>query len=347
VTEARAHLPADLEPATAPPPPICAPPVPVNPTVHPVAVCRWCGGRFYLAHRLPPQWLCLTQACADRQVRSAIPRITPPLYEEGTGDQAPSPWLFLPLPLSIDLAESPWKRTLLAGAAGCAKSYSARWMAYRECLARPGIRVLLMRQSFDSLKKNHTQFMAAEALALQTFGHGAVRFLSGQYQSCSFENGSTILMGYCATESDVQKHLGNDLDLIIMEEAVLFPSKAIVEIPPRDRASPTARALGATDGKTWLLSNPGGQAMLTLSEFYIEKKPDPEEYPNYDPQYHGYIHGGLEDNPYLAPDYAEKNLGSLSAARYKQLRHGDWTCFAGAFFDFDQTAHVRALPGIV
>ena len=327
-----------------PPPPMYAPPVPEAPVVHPVARCRWCQGSFYRVHKDPPQWLCLTTACADRQVRAAIPRIVPPVFADHSGPSLDSPWLFLPLPLNIDLAESPYKRTLLAGAAGSSKSFGARWMAYRECLMRPGIRVLLMRQSFDSLNKNHCQFMPVETQQLQTFGHGMVRFLSGNYKSVAFANGSTLLTGYCADDGDVSKHLGADWDVIIMEEAVNFTTKALTDIPTRDRASPSARALGATDGKTWLLSNPGGQGMMTLSDFYITKAPDPADYPSYDPSIHGYIRATLEDNPYLHPDFASKNLSGLSAARYAQLRYGDWSVFSGQFFsDFDQMLHVADL----
>lgn len=327
-----------------PPPPIYAPPVPDHPVVHPVAVCRWCGNRFYRVHAIPPQYLCLTQACADRQVRAAIPRVLPSALADQPSS-LDSPWLFLPLPLNIDLAESPYKRTLLAGAAGASKSFGARWSAYRFCLMNPGSRVLLIRESYDSLNKNHCQYMPAEALQLQIFaGHGTVKFLGGNYKQINFENGSVFMFGYCATDADVPKLMGPEIDLLVLEEASNQVPKAITEIPTRDRGSPTARALGATDGKTWLLSNPGGVGMLTLVEHYIERRPDPQEFPHYNAAHHGYLRATLDDNPYLAPDYAEKTLSGLSASRYKQLRNGDWSVFVGAFMsDFDPTVHVRAL----
>jgi hypothetical protein len=325
---------------------MCAPPIPDTPTLHAVARCRWCGGPFYQVHREPPQWLCLNVPCADRQVRAAIPRVLPSIAAHESSLSLDSPWLFLPLPLNIDLAESPYKRTLLAGAAGSSKSFGARWMAYRECLMRPGIRILLLRTSFDELYKNHSQFMPTESQQLQTFGHGLVRYMSGNYKAVMFGNGSALLTGYCAVDADVSKHLGADWDLVLMEECVNFTTRALVEIPTRDRGSPTARALGATDGKTWLLSNPGGQGMLTLSDFYITKSPDPQDYPKYDPTIHGYIRATLEDNPYLAPNYAQQNLNGLSAARYAQLRYGDWSVFTGQYFEFTPSIHVAALPGL-
>jgi hypothetical protein len=313
------------------------PPIPDHPIVHPVAICCWCQGSFYLAHANPPQWLCLTEACAARQIAASITRTS--LY----GDDGGSPWLFLPLPINVSLADSPYKRTLLAGAAGSSKSFGARWLAYRECLTRPGIRVILLRTTYDEIYKNHAQYMPAEAVALQQYGHGRVKFTGGNYKAIYFENDASFLMGVCSTEADIAKHLGSDYDLMLFEEAVAFSPDALTQLPVRDRASPTARALGATDGKTWMLSNPGGQGMLTLQDFFITKKPDPLDYPTYDPALYGYIHATLTDNPYLPPDYAEKNLSGLSAARYKQLRHGDWTTWVGQFFEFDSESHVRTL----
>jgi len=347
VSAARAHLETTpVEPAPVLAPAIITwrdlvPAIPARPITHRVAVCRWCGGRFYRAHERPPQWLCLSAACAERQIAASIRRTVPEILE-GTPD-AGSPWLFLPLPLNVDLIESPYKRTLMAGAAGSSKSYGARWLAYRECLNRPGIRVLLLRCTFDELFKNHGQYMAAEAAQLSTFGHGSVKYLGSYYKSCNFENGSVILTGHCQYDADIAKHLGQEVDLIVIEEAVNFLPRALQEIPSRDRGSPTARAHGETDGKTWLLSNPGGQGMLTLSDFYITRTPDPKEFPHYNADVHGYIRATLEDNPYLPEDYAAKNLSGLSAARYRQLRHGDWTVFTGQFFEFDQALHVRAV----
>lgn len=332
------------EPIPDVPAPAGPPPVPASPHVHAVAKCRWCGGRFWRAFTLPPQWLCLSAACAERQIASAIPRIVPPGYVAPVGQ---SPWLFIPLPLNIDLAESPYKRTLLAGAAGASKSFGARWMLYRECLKQPGFRALVLRESYDALNKNWTQYLAGETSQLQTFGHGVIKVTGAYYKTVNFENGASILIGYCAHETDVPKHLGADWDRIVIDEAVNQTPRAISEIPARDRGSPTARAFGVTDGKSWLLSNPGGQGMIALSDFFIRKQPDPAEYPHYDPNDYGYIHATLEDNPHLAEDYASKTLGGLSARRYQQMRFGNWDVYTGAFLtEWDPTLHVGAIEGV-
>ena len=81
--------------------------------------------------------------------------------------------------------------------------------------------------------------------------------------------------------------------------------------------------------------------MRYLVTHYIKKNPSREEFPNYDPAHYGFINCKLEDNPYLSETYAETTLAGLSAARYKQLRFGDWSVLAGAFFEtFDPAIHL-------
>lgn len=85
--------------------------------------------------------------------------------------------------------------------------------------------------------------------------------------------------------------------------------------------------------------------MLYLIDHYIRRTPDPEEYPTYDAANYGYIGATLEDNPALSPTYEKTELSGLSRARYRQLRHGDWTALAGQFFEeFDESIHVTEDP---
>ena len=305
-------------------------------TFHGVAKCRWCGGRFLKI--FDAVWRCESEACFQRCDQHALK------YQAVLPDA--SPYFFLPLPLNADLIESPWKRTLLAGAAGSSKSFGARRSLYVICRDRPGLRALLLRCTNDELIKNHLQFMTLEAVELGRCGVSA-KYFGGNPKHMQFENTADILTGYCDDIADIPRHLGNEPDLIVLEEAVNFLPFALSEISARDRGSFTVTHHGKRDGKTWLLSNPGGRAMLYLSDTYITKQPDPIDYPEYDPDVHGYIHATLDDNPYLPEDYAQKNLSGLTAARYQQLRHGDWTVFSGQFFSEWSSAHIQDLDAHV
>ena len=85
--------------------------------------------------------------------------------------------------------------------------------------------------------------------------------------------------------------------------------------------------------------------MLYLIDHYIRREPDPQEYPAYQADNYGYITATLEDNPYLSPDYEKTELSGLSAARYRQLRYGDWTSIAGQYFtEFSEQIHITEDP---
>jgi hypothetical protein len=255
-----------------------------------------------------------------------------------------SPILYMPLPIGVELEDSPHKRTLCAGAAGSAKSYTGRWFLYSQCRKLPGSRWLLLRCSYDELDKNHLQFIPAECEQL-----GDAEWSGGNVRRVTFANDSKIFCGYCDDLADIPKHLGPEWDGVVFEEAVNFLERALSEISARDRGSQTAqRPVGVEkDGRTFCLTNPGGRGMMYLVDHYIRKEPDPAEYPHYNAEMHGHIPATLRDNPYLPEDYATKNLSGLSAARYKQLAHGDWTVLTGQFFDaFDPSVHVVAMEAV-
>ena len=295
---------------------------------HPIARCRWCGGPFFPV--FTTWWACAQAPCVARQMAHAI-----------WGDPRGEAPIFLPLPLQVEIQESQAKRLLVAGAGGASKSYGGRRLLYSECRRYAGYRALLLRCTYDELSKNHLQYMPMEA---EAFG---ARYLGGNQRQMIFEkddgNDSMIFMGFCENARDIVKHLGNDWDLTLFDEGVHFLPAALSEISARDRGSLTCvRPLGQVrDGRTIILTNPGGRAMRYLIDHYITRTPDLEEYPRYVARIHGFIPATRFDNPYLSENYMSETLSGLSAARFKQLAYGDWTVYAGQFFSsFSSATHV-------
>jgi hypothetical protein len=205
-----------------------------------------------------------------------------------------------------------------------------------------GYRALLLRATFPELEKNHLQFMDREGKLL-----GDARYVGWQTREMRFSNGAVIFGGSCDDERALSRHIGAEWDEVQLDEAVTFLPKAINEIVPRARGSQPARAAMQALGlkpRTRCVSNPGGRAMLYLIDTYIRREPDPQEYPSYQPDLYGFITATLEDNPFLDPDYERTELSGLSAARYKQLRWGDWTSVVGQFFDFSEEFHITDDP---
>jgi len=313
--------------------------VPAFDQVHVRARCRWCGGEFGLIYF--QHWICRSRACQNRQIANAF---VANHWRDGR-----SPFHFLPLPFQVDIQDHPSPRLLVHGAAGVSKSYFGRWYAYRRCRDIPGFKVLLLRRTYDQLEKNHIQYIPAEARAI---GEEICTWKGGNVRRLTFYHGedpdSVLFMGYCQDENDIDQHVGPEWDLILLEEGVTLLTKAISEIMARDRGSADARPFMARiglDAQTRILSNPGGRSMNYLKDFFIDKKPDPEEYADYNPNDYACVQGEIADNPYLNPNYEAKSLGHLGRVRAAQLARGRWDVFEGQFFsDYDPESHVRAWP---
>lgn len=301
---------------------------------HGIAKCRWCSAPFVQVYG--SQWCCSTPTCVSRCLARAMPK------QAKFASAGDTPILYFPLPVGVDMRESPHKRTLCAGAAGSAKSFTARWMVYDFCRETPGSRWLILRCTYDELNKNHLQYIPYDVEML-----GDASWSGGNVRQVTFTNDSAIFCGFCEDKTDIPKLArGPEWDGILFEESTTFLPDALSQISARDRGSLTAkRAPGVErDGRTYLLSNPDGRSMLYHIEHYIERKPDADEYPEYDASIHGFIPATLEDNPYLPETYAQKTLSGLSAARYRQMRYGDWTVVVGQFFDaFESDTHVIAM----
>jgi hypothetical protein len=305
-----------------------APAVIGAPITHGVAKCRWCGGKFrFIDNR---HWVCTTSACADRQLARAMRR---------AGDLT-GPTIFVPLPLQVDCDESPIRNLLIAGAAGVSKSTGCRWSIYNACREVPGFRALLLRVSYDQLYKNHLQYIPYEVLQLGDADYKDRQKLTTFYRDSGAD--SKLFSGYCDVDADIAQHMGPEFDYVGFDEATGFLPRACEEISTRARGSATAQRTPRR-GIVRLFAMPGGRAMRHLVTFYIKKNPNPEQFPKYDPADYGYIPCNLEDNPFLPEDYDKKTLSGLSAARYQQLRYGDWTVLAGQFFEtFDPAIHLAS-----
>lgn len=301
-----------------------------KPHFHAKAKCRWCGGRFVRVFRI--QWICESTGCAERCIRNAV--------RNAIVDEGKTPFLFLPLPLQVEIEETPTKRLLVHGPAGLSKSYGGRWHLYARCRKIAGYRSLLLRATLKQLTKNHLSLMPFECRQL-----GDAKFIGGNDSRVEFTNNSTIWPGYCETLSDIGQHLGPEWDEILIDEGVHIIEDGIREIIARDRGSGTsleARVdLGIEEGRTRILTNPGGRSMNYLRRMFIDRNPTKDDCADYNPDHYGAITGDIEDSPYLPENFKQSVLGGLDPDRYEQLAHGRWDVFPGQFYrGFDKSRHV-------
>jgi phage terminase large subunit len=84
------------------------------------------------------------------------------------------------------------------------------------------------------------------------------------------------------------------------------------------------------------LTNPGNIGHAWVKSLWVDKLP-PSGYESpelYDPADYDFIRARIEDNPIYANDLNyRKTLGALPESLRKAFLEGDWSIFAGQYFD--------------
>jgi hypothetical protein len=245
-------------------------------------------------------------------------------------------WLYQPTPKQVEAHKCPQLNMLFGGAVGGAKSYWARWDAYKRSLIVPEYQTLILRRSFPELERTHMRDAAREVGA---FG---AKFVEGEVR---FPNRSIIEFGHMQDEKAVGKYLSAQYDAIYPDEGATFPGPLLLEVMSRARS--TKKGVKAI---TRIPTNPGGANTLWLVDRFIDKTITAEEDPYYDPAQHAYIPSKLYDNPWLMDADGtfrtyEARLGPIGPERRRQLLEGDWSAISGQFFpEFSRNTHVRDVP---
>ncbi len=254
-------------------------------------------------------------------------------------------WFYQPGPAAVPLHASKCPNILYGGAAGGMKSHSLRWDAYRHCLGIPGYRSILMRRTFEELRRNHLDRAAGECETINKFVGTTVMDLIRSEHEVRFPlNGSKIVFGHCQNLGDEEKYLGDEYDDFRPDEVATFEKQQIIGVAGRLRSTKKgvrARLIGS--------SNPGGAHTLWLKDWFIEKTVAYSDNPRYKPEKYQFIPAKLYDNPFLMdPDGTytsyEERLYAYSPERRRQLLNGDWSAITGQFFpEFSVPTHVAAL----
>lgn len=103
------------------------------------------------------------------------------------------------------------KYVAYGGARGGGKSWAVRWKAMLLCLRYQGIKVLIMRKTYEELRQNHID-------PLRLMSKGMAQY-NDTTKSLVFINGSKIYFGYCSNASDLLRYQGQEYDVIFLDEA--------------------------------------------------------------------------------------------------------------------------------
>ncbi len=215
------------------------------------------------------------------------------------------------------------------GARGGGKSWAARTKAVMLALAHGGIQILFLRRTLAALRENHTH-------QLRKMLKGVAKY-NAALREFAFENGSRIVLGYCAAEDDVLQYQGQGYDVIFMEEATQFTEFQYNALTETNRSSGMCK----TDfmPRMYFTCNPGGVGHVWVKRLFIDRNYRRSEQASD----YRFIKSLVYDNEYLmkhSPDYV-KTLENLPETRRRAMLEGDWDIFEGQYFDeFNRGIHV-------
>ncbi|MCC6602785.1 MAG: hypothetical protein IT327_06225 [Anaerolineae bacterium] len=220
--------------------------------------------------------------------------------------------------------------TLIAmgGARGPGKSHaSIEQAAVDDCQRVPGLKVLFLRkvgkaarESFSDLRRKTLEHVAHD-----------YREYSGLLL---FPNNSMILVGNFLREDDIDKYLGIEYDLIVIEEATQLSEEKFTKL----------RGSLRTSKQNWrprmyLTTNPGGIGHQWFKRLFVMpwRKAQAGRGIETDTRF---IPANYKDNKFLNKEYIVYLL-TLTGVLGRMWRDGDWDVGAGQFFtNWDHDRHV-------
>lgn len=213
---------------------------------------------------------------------------------------------------------------LYGGAAGGGKSAALVAEGLRACARYPGLRVLLLRRTYDELEESIFP-------ALRKFGMGTAAGArwNGSARELRFTNGSLFRFRYLDSLDDASHRQGGEYQLLLVDELTLM-APGVVDILRYERLR-SAGGLPVLGVRA--TSNPGGPSHAEVKDRYITATGYGREVVTDD---HGltvrFIPAKATDNPHLDAGYRARLDAIPDPARRAAMRDGDWDQFAGMMF---------------
>ena len=226
------------------------------------------------------------------------------------------------------------KYTAYGGARGGGKSWALRRKLVLMCLRYPGLKCLLVRRSYGELRYNHILPLRSELGA-------AVKYSETQKQ-ITFENGSSLKLGYLSDDGDTLQYQGLEFDVIALDEATQLTEYQF------NILKACLRGTNGYPKRMYLSCNPGGVGHAWVKRLFIDRSYRDGE----DPDDYLFIQATVFDNTVLLQHDAEyvRQLQSLPDALREAWLYGKWDVFSGQFFpefcDGKHTVHGFERPDV-
>lgn len=214
------------------------------------------------------------------------------------------------------------------GARGPGKSHAAfAQVALDDCQRFAGLKVLFLRKV---LRAGREAIDDLRAKTLQNVPHET---RTTPNYMIIFPNGSRIIVGNYKDEKDIEKYLGLEYDLIVIEEATQLSKEQV------EKVNGSLRSVRLDyRQREYLTTNPGGVGHTWFRKKFVL------------PQRRGksvmwrqrvwFVPANYKDNAFLPPEYVTY-LEKLTGVLGRMWRDGDWDVGAGAYFTtFSYDDHV-------
>ena len=239
---------------------------------------------------------------------------------------APTPeqWLFHAAARRADNPDGPI-HIAVGGARGGAKSHAIMCqVALDDCQRYPGLDVLYLRLIQKAGRKALDQLRSKTIMSLR---HSYNR----NEGLITFPNSSTIVVGHFKNEGDIDKYIGIEYDIIVVEERTQLSQEKIDQLMGSQRsAKPGWRP------RDYNASNPGGIGHQAFRETFVL----PERHNLEGETQTCYIKMDWKNNPFINPEYKVYLMG-LTGILGEMWRDGNWDIGSGTYFiNWKEDVHV-------
>ena len=218
------------------------------------------------------------------------------------------------------------KYVAYGGGRGGGKSWAVREKAKRLAIKWPGIKILIVRKTYNDLRENHINPLMQE-LPNKYIPYREID------KSFVFPNGSRIKCSYFANDNDALQYQGQEFDVIFLEEATQFTMKVF------DTLKACLRGANPFPKRMYLTCNPDGIGFMWVKRLFVTR----DFLENENPDDYMFIQALVDDNMALVnqnPDYLAQ-LESLPEDMRMRWRWGSWDYALGQYFDeFRREKHV-------
>ena len=219
------------------------------------------------------------------------------------------------------------KYIAFGGARGGGKSWAVRTKAILLALGYAGIRLLIVRRTYQELESNHIRILRPQLAQVAEY--------KATTRTFTFLNGSTLEFGYCASDGDMDRYQGAEYDVIFLDECTQLREQWMRQF------AACLRGVNDFPKRIYYTCNPGGPGHSYIKRLFIDRRFEPGEREDA----YSFVQALVTDNRVLLerqPDYLQQ-LETLPPKLREAWLHGSWDVYEGQFFeDFrDVPEHYR------